>query len=235
MAATTNFTTVTLHLHRQIALLKQQANLLGTLVEEQFENALRALAENDLEPAEKVVQLDKEVDQREITLEEECLKIIALYQPVAVDMRFLISTIKITNDLERIGDLARDIAQLVISNNGESRERIIDFAALTAKVKWMVRKGLEAMIALDSQMARDVCNSDDEVDEQFRLIKEKVISELGKGNSNVRALITELTISDYMESIADHAKKICEDVVYTVDAEVIRHSSLVDTPKNLST
>ena len=153
MAATTNFTTVTLHLHRQIALLKQQANLLGTLVEEQFENALRAMTENDIELAEKVVQLDKEVDQREITLEEECLKIIALYQPVAVDMRFLISTIKITNDRERIGDLARDIAQLVISNNGESRERIIDFAALTAKVKWMVRKGLEAMIALDSHMA----------------------------------------------------------------------------------
>ena len=73
------------------------------------------------------------------------------------------------------------------------------------------------------------------VDEQFRLIKEKVISELGKGNSNVRALITELTISDYMESIADHAKKICEDVVYTVDAVVIRHSSLVDTPLKSST
>ena len=184
--------------------------------------------------AEKVVKHDKEVDQREITLEEECLKIIALYQPVAVDMRFLISTIKITNDLERIGVFARDIAQLVISNNGESRERIIHFAALTAKVRWMVRKGLEAMIALDSETARDVCNSDDEVDEQFRLIKEKVISELEKGNSNVRALIKELTISDYMESIADHAKKICEDVVYTVDAEVIRHSSLVDTTQNLS-
>ena len=135
MTATTSFTTVTLHLHRQIALLKQQANLLGTLVEEQFENALRALAENDLDLAEKVFQHDKEVDQREINLEEECLKIIALYQPVAVDMRFLISTIKITNDLERIGDLARDIAQLVISSNRENRKGIIDFAALTAKVK----------------------------------------------------------------------------------------------------
>ena len=90
MAATTNFTTVTLHLHRQIALLKQQANQLGTLVEGQFENALRAMTANDIELAKKVVQLDKEVDKREITLEEECLKIIALYQPVAVDMRFLI-------------------------------------------------------------------------------------------------------------------------------------------------
>ena len=223
MTATTNFTTVTLHLHRQIALLKQQANLLGTLVEEQFENALRALAENDLELAEKVVKHDKEVDQREITLEDECLKIIALYQPVAGDMRLLISTIKITNDLERIGDLAKISLSWSLATM-EKAERIIDFAALTAKVKWMVRIGLEAMIALDSQMACDVCNSDDEVDEQFRLIKEKVISELGKGNSNVRALIIELTISDYMESIADHAKKICEDVVYTVDAEVIRHS-----------
>ena len=91
------------------------------------------------------------------------------------------------------------------------------------------------MIALDSQMARDVCNSDDEVDEQFRLIKEKVISELGKGNSNVCALITELTIADFMKSIADHAKKIYEDVVYTVDAEVVRHSSLVATRLNSST
>ena len=111
MTATTSFTTVTLHLHRQIALLKQQANLLGTLVEEQFENALRALAENDLDLAEKVFQHDKEVDQREINLEEECLKIIALYQPVAVDMRFLISTIKITNDLERIGDIYYQISK----------------------------------------------------------------------------------------------------------------------------
>jgi phosphate transport system protein len=88
----------------------------------------------------------------------------------------------------------------------------------------MVCNGLEAMIALDSQTARNFCNSDDEVDEQFRLIKEKVISELEKGNSNVRTLITELTISDYMESIADHVKKICEGVVYTVDPEAIRHS-----------
>ena len=84
-------------------------------------------------------------------------------------------------------------------------------------------------------MGRDVCNSDDKVDEQFRLIKEKVTSKLGKGNSNVRSLITELTISDYVGSIADHAKKICEDMVYTVDAEVIRHSSSEDTPKKLST
>ena len=113
-------------------------------------------------------------------------------------MRLLISTIKITNDLERIGDLAKISLSWSLATM-EKAERIIDFAALTAKVKWMVRIGLEAMIALDSQMACDVCNSDDEVDEQFRLIKEKVISELGKGNSNVRALITELTISDYME------------------------------------
>ena len=73
------------------------------------------------------------------------------------------------------------------------------------------------------------------MDEQFRLIEEKVISELEKGNSNVRALITELTISDYMESIVDHAKKICEDVVYTVEAEAIRHSSFANTLRNLST
>ena len=99
----------------------------------------------------------------------------------------------------------------------------------------MVCNGLEAMIALDSQTARNVCNSDDEVDEQLRLIKEKVISELEKGNSNVRTPIIELTISDYMESIAGHAKKICEDVVYTVDAEAIWHFSLADTPRSLST
>lgn len=224
MSATTTLTTVTLHLHRQIALLKQQANLLGGLVEDQFENAIKALAENDLDLALQVVEIDKDVDQREIDLEEECLKIIALYQPVAVDMRFLISTLKITNDLERIGDLARDIAHVVIHHHTDHQDKTIDFTALTVKVKWMVRKSLEAMIALDSQTARDVCNADDEVDEQFRLIKEQVIEELGKENANVKGLIAELTISEYMESIADHAKKICEDVVYTVDAEVIRHA-----------
>ena len=84
MGATTNFTTVTLHLHRQIALLKWLANLLRALVEEQFENALKALTENDLELVEKVIKFDKDVDEREITLEEDCLKIIVLYQPVAV-------------------------------------------------------------------------------------------------------------------------------------------------------
>ena len=113
MAATTNFTTVTLHLYLKIALLKQKANLLRTFVEEQVENALRAMTENNIELAEKVVQPDKEVDQREITLVEECLKIIALYQPVAVDMRFLISTIKITNDLERIGDHTTNVAESI--------------------------------------------------------------------------------------------------------------------------
>jgi phosphate transport system protein len=221
-----NHPTVTLHLHRQIASLKKQATLLGALVEEQFENALNALDTRNIELAQKVIAIDKDVDAKEIELEEECLKIMALYQPYAQDMRFIISILKITNDLERIGDLARDIAKIVIASNDHFAERVIDFNPLVRKVQWMVRRSLDSMIDLDAQIAREVSNSDDEVDQYFDTIKEQIINKLEQDNSNVRGLLSELMISDYMESIADHAKKIAEDVVYTVEAEVIRHKEL---------
>ncbi|MCA9772380.1 MAG: phosphate signaling complex protein PhoU [Myxococcales bacterium] len=212
------------HLQREIEKLKKQVLELSALVEEQLHRAVRAIDECDAKLAEGVVQTDLVIDQMEVDVEEECLKVLALHQPVAIDLRFLVAVLKINNDLERIGDLSCNIAERVPFFASQTRENSpVDFPGIAERVQLMVRRSLDALVNLDVVAACEVFAIEDEVDERHRHSYALVQEEIRRSPEDLEYLINVLTLSRYLERIADHAKNIAEDVVYMVEGEIVRH------------
>jgi phosphate transport system protein len=212
------------HLEKQINTLKHNALRLSTIVEDSVQKSLTAFEQRDAQLAERVIQGDRRIDAMEIDLEEECLKLLALYQPVALDLRSIISILKIDAELENIGDQAKDISRRVITLCGLPEHGLqFDFTSLITKVEWMLKNSLDALITLDAALARKVCVVDDEVDDLYDELIEQIHEAMAQHSQYVPALIEEQRICVYLEQIADYAKKIAEDVVYTTEAVVIRH------------
>ena len=212
--------------HFQIELKKIKKLLLslGEVVEERVLRAIQAVVTHDSELAKKIVLNDHEVDEMEVELEEECLKVMALYQPVAVDLRFLVGVIKINNDLERIGDEAKNIAQrLEIITKQEDYDYIFDYSVMAKKTENMLKKSLEAFVNLDIDLAFSILPLDDEVDKIKRTAYDKIKEAMAQHPDHIGYLINLLLISRHLERIADHATNIAEDVVYMVEGEIIRH------------
>ena len=213
-----------LHLLRELEKLKKMVLSLSALVEENLQRAVRAIEKLDEEMANEVMQRDEEIDQAEVEVEEECLKIFALYQPVATDLRFLVAVLKINNDLERIGDLAVNMAErAVLLARMESPNVPLDFAGMADKVSSMVRNSLDSLVKFDAGLAREVCAADDEVDALNREMYERVKEALKQEPAHVNALIHLLSVSRHLERIADHATNICEDVIYMAEGAIVRH------------
>ena len=174
--------------------------------------------------AREVRQRDADVDQREVEVEEECLKILALYQPVAVDLRFIVSALKINNDLERIGDLAVNIARKARALAAVPPVAIpFDLAGMSEKTQAMLRDSLDAMVNLDAKLASEVCGRDDEIDRMKRDIRRQVEEMIAADPAQTKVLLRLLAVSRNLERIADLATNIAEDVIYMVDGKIIRH------------
>src|SRR5215471_16695579 len=153
---------MTKHIQRQVDLLKQKILYVGTLVEESIAKAIAALINRDAPLAAKVMEADNLIDRMEVEVEEECLKILALYQPVAADLRFVVAVLKINNDLERMGDLAQNIAKRAsYIAKAESMDLPIDFRSMAAKAQNMVKQSLDALVNSDTGLARTVRAEDD--------------------------------------------------------------------------
>ena len=215
---------MTKHFQRELEKIKKKILSLGAMVEERVRMAIQAIEEFDGEIAKKIILSDHEIDEMEVEVEEECLKVMALHQPVAVDLRFLVAVIKINNDLERIGDQAVNIAQRV--NTITKKERsdfVFDYSLMAEKAEAMLRMSLDALVNLDVDLALKVLLLDDEVDainkEAYNLIK-RAISE---NPDNVSYLINLLLISRHLERLADHATNIAEEVIYMIEGEIVRH------------
>jgi len=215
---------MTKHFQRELEKIKKKILSLGAMVEERVRMAIQAIEEFDGEIAKKIILSDHEIDEMEVEVEEECLKVMALHQPVAVDLRFLVAVIKINNDLERIGDQAVNIAQRV--NTITKKERsdfVFDYSLMAEKAEAMLRMSLDALVNLDDDLAFKVLLLDDEVDainkEAYNLIK-RAISE---NPDNVSYLINLLLISRHLERLADHATNIAEEVIYMIEGEIVRH------------
>ncbi|MGH7145559.1 MAG: phosphate signaling complex protein PhoU [Planctomycetota bacterium] len=212
------------HLHREIGNLKKKILTLSALVEEAVGTAVRSIAQDDASLAHYVIDHDFEIDQMEVDVEEECLKIIALHQPVAVDMRFIVAVLKINNDLERIGDLAVNVAE-----QGEylavhpKVDIAFDFAGMADKTQVMLRHSLDALVNMDSEMAHSVCVSDDVVDAINRKMYGLVEDGIRRNPENVETLIHLLSVSRHLERIADLATNISEDVIYMIEGVIVRH------------
>ncbi len=215
---------MSVHLQRQIERLKKDVLSLCAAVEEQVQMAVRALLDRDEEMARQVERRDLETDQHEVEIEEECLKTLALYQPVAGDLRFIVSALKINNDLERIGDMAVNIARKAISLAAMPPAEIpFDLAAMSEKAQAMLRDSLDAMVNQNAKLASSVCARDDEVDQMKREIRVKAEEMIRRDPSRLAALLNVLAVSRNLERIADHATNIAEDVVYLLEGRIIRH------------
>lgn len=214
-----------LYMQRQIEGLKKRILTLSAVVEECYHQAVYSLKHLDVALAQKVVKGDAEVNEMEVDLEEECLKILALYQPVAIDLRFIVSVLKINNDLERISDLSVNIAERAVGLAAlQGIPLPIDLFGLADKVEGMLKKSLDSLVNLDAQLAREVCSLDDEVDamhkENYSLVKNRI----RQHPEQLDALIEYLSLSRHLERIADLTTNIAEDVLYMIDGEIIRHS-----------
>ena len=215
---------MTKHFQREVDLIKKKILALSAVVEENLHRAVRAINERDLKLANMVIENDENIDQMEVEVEEECLKTLALNQPVAIDLRFIIAVLKINSDLERIGDLAVNIAErAAFLATKEKIDIPFDFAGMSQTAQGLLRKSLDALVNLDSRLAREVMMGDDEVDEMHRKMYTQVEEGIRKQPEKIDCLINLLAVSRQLERIADHATNIAEDVVYMVDGEIVRH------------
>jgi phosphate transport system protein len=213
-----------MHIAREIENLKKRLLALSAMVEESFERSVLALNRMDGTLARQVIGGDVVVDQTEVDIEEECLKVLALHQPVANDLRFIVSILKINNDLERIADLAVNIAERVIDlQQMERTPPPFDFVTMSAKVHDMVKKGLDSLVNLDPHLAREVISLDDEVDQMHHETYGLVIEQIKQHPERIHGLICYLVISRYLERIADQTTNIAEDTLYLVEGKIVRH------------
>jgi phosphate transport system protein len=214
------------HLQRELDKVKKQILSLGALVEERVRMAVEAVENRDAALAQKVIDQDWAVDEMEVEVEEECLKVLALYQPVAVDLRFLVASIKINNDLERIGDQAVNIAQrLLVMAKRPPLDFEFDYAVMADKAQAMLKMSLDAFVNLDVELAFQVITMDDEVDAIQKEAYDRIKETIKNMPDRVGYLINMLLISRHLERLADHATNIAEEVAYLIEGEIVRHGN----------
>ncbi|MCX7426409.1 MAG: phosphate signaling complex protein PhoU [Planctomycetia bacterium] len=215
---------MSVHLEREIDKIKKRVLSLSAIVEDQLQMSVRAMLDRDEELARTIRERDAEIDQLEIEVEEECLKTLALYQPVAIDLRLIVAVLKINNDLERIGDLAVNIARkarrLAVL---PAIENPFDLSGMAEKTQAMLRDSIDALVNMDVALAGDVCGRDDEIDAMKREIRRTSEAMIGREPEHVAAILNLMAASRNLERVADLATNIAEDVIYMVEGKIVRH------------
>lgn len=212
------------HLQRSLEDLRHELLALFGVVEQMVDKAVRALMERRSDLADEVIATDEVVDGREVLIEEECLKVLALHQPVASDLRWLTTVIKINSDLERMADLACNIAErakaLAMYPLFPVPE---DLTPMVREANGMVRRALDAFVEMDSGLAAEVIRSDDRMDALNRLMIERLQDLMRQDPEYVVPAVHCFSASRHLERIGDLAENLAEDVIYMVDGEIVRH------------
>jgi phosphate transport system protein len=213
------------HLDQELEDLKKQLLKMGTLVETAIFDSVEALKQLSVEGANKVITDDKIVDELENAIDERCLDLLALRQPMAVDLRFITMSMKISTDLERIADLAVDIAQRVLDLTGKPLLKpLIDIPKLTSLAQQMVKDALDSFVDKDADLAGKVILLDTEADRLRNLVQKELIEDyMSKDLSTAPRAVPLLLVARHLERICDHATNIAEDVIYMVNADVVKH------------
>jgi phosphate transport system protein len=212
------------HLQRDLEYLKKELLGIASMVEEATNKAILALTERRPELTEEVICQDDLIDQKEVHVEEECLKALALHQPVAADLRFIITAMKVNNDLERMGDLAVNIAErAAYLSTHEHLAAKLDFPGMAEGVQTMLRNSLDALTNKDTKLARKVLQMDDDIDSANRQMYLTLQNLMHLDPDTVERAVHLLSASRHLERIADLATNIAEDVVYMAEGELIRH------------
>ncbi len=212
------------HLQKDVDFIHRRLMALFGIVEQMIDKAVRALCEQKVELADEVIATDHDVNQTEVEIEEDCLKILALHQPVAADLRRVASVFKINSDLERIADLACNIAERARCMHQHPYFPIPDQLPVMAKqASKMVRMALDSFVEGDVGLAKEVIRMDAAVDGANLLVIEELQELMKQDRGLVEAALHCFSASRHLERIADHAENIAEDVIYFVDGEIIRH------------
>ncbi len=212
------------HFDEALQKLKEKIFRMSGLVEENIGASIKALIDRNSELAYKVIKSDDAVNMLEIEIDDWCMKLLALYQPAAGDLRFITSTMRITNDLERIGDLGVNIAERTLDLIKVPPLNLkIDIPKMAAASQSMLKDSLNAFVNKDSKLAYEVCKRDDEVDQLNHDIFMALFTCKPEEQKPVERVIDLILVAKNLERIADHSTNICEDVIYLVDGKVIKH------------
>ncbi len=209
--------------HREIEKLKKKFMILGSLVEDRMQKACMAMQNRDQDLLQKIIASDWEIDEMEIEVEEECLKILALHQPVARDLRLLVAVIKINNELERIADIAVNISKRVQTISKDSALNFsIDYQPMATKVLRMLKMCLDALVTEDADLARRIFLEDEEVDYLRNQAYKSVIRELNSDPGHASCLVNMYLLARHLERVGDRTTNIAEEVIYLVEGEIVR-------------
>ena len=212
------------HFQKELQELKENLLKMAALVEEGTNNAVMSLVKRDSELAKKTFEGEDRINVMEIAIEDTCLKLLALRQPMAADLRFITSAMKIITDLERMGDQAVNIAERAISLNQEPQLKpYIDIPRMAEIAQSMVKDVLDAFVNRNSTLARSVCVRDDLVDGLNDQVMRELLTYMVSDPKTITRAVHLLIVARCLERIADHATNIAEDVIFMVDALVIKH------------
>jgi phosphate transport system protein len=213
------------HFHEELEALKQTLLAMGGLVEDQIRRVMAALLERDSVLAQEVIDRDRQVNAYDVEVDEKCVELLALHQPTAGDLRFITTAMKIVTDLERIGDQAVNIAQRALDLNREPQLKpYIDLPRMAERSQRMVKESLDAFVARDTELARQVCAEDEEVDALKEQIFRELLTFMMEDARTIPRAIRLILISRFLERVADHATNIAEMVIYMVESKMVRHT-----------
>lgn len=214
------------HWHEELLALKKKILEMGALVESQVQGALRALIEKDTVLAQQIIDNDRMVNGLDVQIDEECLRLLALHQPAARDLRFVTTAMKISTDLERMSDLAENICERAIELHDEPQLKpYIDIPRMAEWALLMIKEALDAFVNADVSLARKVIQNDDFVDDLTEQLFRELVSFMIENPQTITRAIRLAFISKYIERIADHATNVAELVVYMVEGKIIRHTT----------
>ena len=215
---------MSLILEKEIDGLKHNILLLGGMVEEQVHLAVKSIVNHDQNMADAVIAKDEAIDKAEVEMEENCLKLLALHQPVAIDLRFIIAVLKINSELERIADLAVNICERTKLLQTQSNiEDMINFPKMAERVEFMLKTCLDSLVNLDEKMAVNVCEIDKEVDALNQQVFEIVQEKMTEPSENIADWLHLLNVSHQLERIGDLSTNIAEDILYMIEGRIVRH------------
>ena len=217
---------MTKHLQKDLEFLKKEIMNIAFMAEQATNKALLALLERRSELAEEVMLEDEQIDRKEVQIEEECLKVLALHQPVATDLRFIITVIKVNNDIERIGDLAVNIAEhAVYLSRHDAIQVSLDFPGMADGVRVMLHRSLDALATSNITFAKEVLEMDDQIDDANREMFVSLQRLMYKDPETIKRAMHLLSVSRHLERIGDLATNIAQEVAYMVEGEIIRHNT----------
>lgn len=212
------------HFDEELKELHQEILKMGILAQEAIHKSVEALKNRDKKLASEIINTDDKIDKIELDIDEKCIDLIARHQPMAGDLRFITTGMKINPDLERIADLAVDISQRVLELVDKPMLKpLIDIPKLSVIAQNMIREAIDAFIKRDVALAKKVVLADDEADKLRNLVQEELIKDMSSDPATAPRAIALLLIARYLERICDHTTNIAEDVIYMVEGKVVKH------------